>query len=105
MYNVDKEFILEAHKVACSEWKEKLEKKFPDIFDDGLAIPKNKIKKAEIVAPQLMKDLGLSEFAIQMLDGAAKDPNTRGRGFYLSSKYIWKLQEAIDGYTLIPYKK
>lgn len=33
-YKVDKDFILQAHKAACSEWKEKLENKFPDIFID-----------------------------------------------------------------------
>lgn len=32
MYSVDKEFIIEAHKAACSGWKTKLEEKFPDVF-------------------------------------------------------------------------
>lgn len=31
-YKVDKQFILEAHKAACSDWKKKLEGKFPDLF-------------------------------------------------------------------------
>jgi len=30
--NVDKDFILEAYKEACSEWKKKIKKKFPDLF-------------------------------------------------------------------------
>jgi len=33
-YKVDKDFILQAHKAACSEWKGKLEDKFPDVFID-----------------------------------------------------------------------
>ena len=30
---VDKSFILEAHKAACTEWKTKLEKKYPKVFE------------------------------------------------------------------------
>lgn len=29
---VSKEFILEAHKEACSNWKNKIEKEFPELF-------------------------------------------------------------------------
>lgn len=31
-FNVDKSFILEAHKAACNDWKTKLEKQFPSAF-------------------------------------------------------------------------
>lgn len=31
-YEVEKSFIKEAHKAACSDWKIKLEEKFPDAF-------------------------------------------------------------------------
>ena len=31
-YNVDPAFIKEAHKAACSDWKKKIEKKFPELF-------------------------------------------------------------------------
>lgn len=31
-FKVDAEFIREAHAAACSEWKEKLKKKFPEAF-------------------------------------------------------------------------
>lgn len=31
-YKVSEQFIKDAHKVACSTWKEKLEKEFPDVF-------------------------------------------------------------------------
>lgn len=31
-FTVDKRFILEAHEAACSEWKRKLEEKFPEAF-------------------------------------------------------------------------
>lgn len=30
---VSKEFVLEAHKAACSDWKNKLEKQFPEVFE------------------------------------------------------------------------
>lgn len=36
---VDKEFVLQAHKSACSEWKKKIESKFPELF------PKEKYTK------------------------------------------------------------
>jgi len=31
-YSVDAAFIKAAHKEACSPWKAKIEKKFPDVF-------------------------------------------------------------------------
>ena len=31
-YSVDSQFILDAHKAACSDWKAKLEAKFPEVF-------------------------------------------------------------------------
>ena len=30
---VDKQFVLDAYRAACSEWKDKLEKKFPKLFE------------------------------------------------------------------------
>jgi len=30
---VDKQFVLDAYKAACSEWKDKIEKKFPKLFE------------------------------------------------------------------------
>ena len=36
-----KEFIRQAHKYACSEWKEKIEKEFPKLFkEDALVVGK-----------------------------------------------------------------
>jgi hypothetical protein len=34
--SVEKEFIIEAHRAANSEWKDKLERQFPELFDDGV---------------------------------------------------------------------
>lgn len=31
-YNVPKQFILDAHEAACSSWKTKIEKQFPEVF-------------------------------------------------------------------------
>lgn len=31
---VDKEFVMQAYESACSTWKEKIEKKFPELFDN-----------------------------------------------------------------------
>ncbi len=31
---VSKKFVLEAHEHACSEWKEKIEKEFPKLFNE-----------------------------------------------------------------------
>jgi hypothetical protein len=30
---VSKEFLLEAHKAACSDWKQRLEEEFPELFE------------------------------------------------------------------------
>jgi hypothetical protein len=36
-----KEFIKQGHKAACSEWKEKIEKEFPELFkEDALVVGK-----------------------------------------------------------------
>jgi hypothetical protein len=35
---VDKQFVLDAYKAACSEWKAKIEKKFPELFEKTYAI-------------------------------------------------------------------
>lgn len=32
-YEVDSQFILEAYKDACTEWKERIKAKFPQVFD------------------------------------------------------------------------
>lgn len=44
-FTVEKDFIVAAHASACSEWKEKLEKKFPEAFKatDVIGFLKEKI--------------------------------------------------------------
>ena len=37
-YKVSKGFIIEAHKAACSEWKQKLEKEFPKVFEKNIEV-------------------------------------------------------------------
>ena len=32
LYSVDPKFIRDAHKAACSDWKKKIETKFPEVF-------------------------------------------------------------------------
>jgi hypothetical protein len=34
-YSVSKDFILEAHKAACQDWKKKIEEQFPEVFPKG----------------------------------------------------------------------
>ncbi len=35
---VSKEFVLEAHKSACGEWKGRIEKEFPELFKTELEV-------------------------------------------------------------------
>ena len=35
-FTVDEQFIKDAYKEAPAEWKTKLEKRFPELFDDGI---------------------------------------------------------------------
>lgn len=37
-YKVNEEFIREAHGEACSKWKEKIEKQFPEIFKPNIKL-------------------------------------------------------------------
>lgn len=39
-FKITKEFIIEAHKAACSDWKNRIEKEFPEAFPKGLEIGK-----------------------------------------------------------------
>ena len=49
LYQVDEDFIRQAHEAACSQWKEKLEGKFPEVFEEQRVIQfiKKKIGKLE----------------------------------------------------------
>ena len=49
LYQVDEDFIRQAHEAACSQWKEKLEDKFPEVFEEHKVIQfiKKKIGKLE----------------------------------------------------------
>ena len=43
-----KEFIIQAHKEACSEWKQNIEKEFPKLFKQALEVGKwYKVKRPE----------------------------------------------------------
>jgi hypothetical protein len=38
LFSVDADFLKQAHAAACSEWKEKLEQKYPKVFVKQLAV-------------------------------------------------------------------
>lgn len=113
-YNVSKEFILEAHKVACNLWKSKIEKEFPKLFP----------KKEEVIfevkyKPQYHSIFGESEKKtfyfnngdrVIITDGSYHKDNTgkrlhslgleRPKGTILYNKCSEILQENTGTYTL-----
>ena len=38
-YKISEEFVLEAHEAACLEWKESIEKQFPELFESKKIYP------------------------------------------------------------------
>lgn len=64
---VSEEFVLEAYKVACTDWKKKLENQFPDVFAN-----KNLIKE-DLESFTVNKSVDTNVFGITISDAWAKD--------------------------------
>ena len=107
MKNTRKQLILEAHKAACSEWKQKIETEFPKLFvkisgwfkdetqDDFLAYYKNNIRQYGINSTGHWFD-NCSSHCLDSNDESANDEEVeqalikeaKKRGFKEGVKYI-----------------
>ena len=80
-FEVTEEFIKEAHKAACGEWRERIEKELPDIFGLGF----NKEKTYIFVA-----GIGGSEYKLQRIGGEPKNfawIGLRGSVYYANGTF------------------
>jgi hypothetical protein len=68
-----KEFIKQAHKSACSEWKEKIKKEFPELFKEDALVVGKWYKEND------------SEFLIFITN--LNDASYAGYGFNMSAKW------------------
>ena len=115
-FTVDKEFVMEAYKSACSTWKAKIEAKFPELFPSPYAkIVKDESKIALSSLFYMDSDDRYQplEHNIALIDGIAghgRDvpEEARFRGIYVNDRHgelNLELVETKDGYCILFKKK
>ena len=64
LFETSEEFVKEAHKAACNDWKKKIEEQLPEVFEDEKTFP---------IGTRLIINLsdGDEEFMIVAIDGKA----------------------------------
>lgn len=80
MYQVDAEFIKEAHSAACDSWKRKIEEKFPDAF------PKDPRFKFEEVFT-VDTNINSKDAPFGVILGVASEENDEYKGLVVSKEY------------------
>jgi hypothetical protein len=105
VYTVDKQFILDAHKAACSEWKKKLENKYPEVFEDQKYFNlENMILEGDtIFTEEQAEKAGFGSRSFMLVRGSGE---FKSKGFYLSDRINWELVTDSEGMmVLLPTKK
>lgn len=95
-YTVSKQFVLEAHKEACSEWKEKIEKKFPELF-------KSKYFKFD-ESVTISRSSGGCSLPIYLGWGHA-DEDLKGHCLIVADGWNFETRKTSDGRTQIAFVK
>lgn len=114
-FTVDKEFVMEAYKSACSTWKKKIEAKFPDLFPNPyakLVKDETSIGISNLFYLDSNDEYKALEYNIALIDGIAghgRDvpEEARFRGIYVNNKskeLKLELIETVDGYAIV-FKK
>lgn len=98
---VSKEFVLEAHKAACSDWKKKLEEQFPDVFESNKYLTLVDLKEGEgLVSPALyvkVRDVNreyryVALHGVNLVDGLANGKDlpkgARYKALYISKELL-----------------
>jgi hypothetical protein len=93
-YTVDEEFIKQAHEAACSDWKSRIEGKFPELFPNNKYVcalfdSKNVDKAANADLYVKLEDGSYVKTKIQLIHGLAGshgiDKQAKGCGIYIPS--------------------
>lgn len=114
-FTVDKEFVMEAYKSACSDWKKKIEAKFPDLFPEPYAKivkDENSIAISSLFYLDSNDNYHALEYNIALVDGIAGHGRdvpleARFRGIYVNNRkgeLDLELVETEDGYAIL-FKK
>lgn len=93
-YTVDEEFIKQAHEAACSDWKSRIEDKFPELFPTNKYVcalfdskDVDKAKSADLYVK--LEDGSYVKSKIQIIHGLAGsegiDKQAKGCGIYIPS--------------------
>lgn len=115
VFTVDKEFVMQAHESACSTWKYKIEKKFPELFKDQFAKLTSDDHKHTRLYYKSDSDKGYSElnYNIALIDGIAGSypevpTSARFRGLYIHDRFDeldLELVRVHDGHAIVFKKK
>lgn len=107
---VDKDFVMQAYESACSDWKKRIEQKFPDLF------PKEKFAKLITNAPDgsylyykpIDGHYKTLEYSIALIDGVAgRDgipAEAKHRGIYVhdgNKNLELEVVKATDGHVIL----
>lgn len=92
-YSVDATFIKAAHKEACSDWKTKIEKKFPEVF-----------KPKEVIC-EFGDNFLLSRFSSPLMIGYGLAPQgLEGKCLAVSQDYKVEVKQH-NGSQILVFKK
>lgn len=115
-FTVDMEFVMEAHKSACSTWKAKIEAKFPELFPSPYAKivkDESKIAISSLFYMDSNDRYQPLEHNIALIDGIAGHGRevpleARYKGIYVNNRkgeLDLELIETEDGYCILFKKK
>lgn len=97
MYQVDAEFIKEAHSAACGSWKRKIEEKFPDAF------PKDPRFKFEEVFT-VNTNINSEDAPFAVIFGIASEEEDKYKGLAVSKEYTATIRMERE-YQIIEFHK
>lgn len=97
MYQVDKEFIQEAHSASCDSWKKKIEEKFPDVFPKD---PRFKFEEVFTVSTIV----GTKDAPFGVILGIASEEKDEYMGLVVNNVYTAKIRMEKE-YQVIEFHK
>jgi hypothetical protein len=101
-YTVDKQFIIDAHKAACSEWKAKLEAKYPDVFNKEFNISAlTTLSNNKLFTNEQAEAAGFVDDRFMEVRTSSCSDGFGGKAFWLDSRYGWELKKVESGGMLL----
>jgi hypothetical protein len=98
MYQVDADFIKEAHSAACDSWKRKIEEKFPDAFPKD---PRFEFKEVFTVTTDVTSN---DDAPFGVILGIASEDKDEYKGLVVSREYTATIRIQKE-YQIIEFHK